>query len=90
MYISKTVEQFEVGDHIRLYGWDGVVIEIDHRMVAADKNGYCTSNPKYIAMRVPCTYLLVRFDEPEKVGYQYENDWYGGKNGVVAYEYKVQ
>ena len=67
---SKTVEQFKVGDRIRLYGWEGVVSEIDHQMVPADKDGYCTTNPKYIATEVPCTYLRVNFDEPAKVGYQ--------------------
>lgn len=82
---SKTVEQFKVGDRIRLYGWEGVVSDIKHCMVTADKDGCCTTNPKLIAMEVPCTYLMVNFDEPSKVGYQYEGDWYGGKDGVVAY-----
>ena len=84
---SKTVEQFKVGDRIRLYGWEGVVVEIDHQIRTADKDGYCTTNPKYIAMEVPCTYLRVNFDEPAKVGYQYEGGWYGGKDGVVAHGY---
>ena len=84
---SKTVEQFKVGDRIRLYGWEGVVAEVNHHMSPADKDGYCTNNPKYIAMEVPCTYLRVNFVEPAKVGYQYEGGWYGGKDGVVAHEY---
>lgn len=86
---SRTVDQFKVGDHIRLYGWEGRVMEINHQMVTADKNGYCTNNPKNIAMEVPCTYLRVCFDNPKEVGYQYENGWYGGKDGVVAHECQV-
>ena len=89
-YESKTVEQFKVGDRIRVHGWDGWVVEVDHRTVPADKDGYTTFNPKDIAQNVPCTYLRVRFDEPEKVGYQYDNDWYVGKDGVVAYGFGVE
>lgn len=89
-YESKTVEQFKVGDRIRVYGWEGWVAEVDHKMVTADKDGNCTTNPKYIATEVPCTYLRVRFDEPAKIGYQYEGGWYGGKDGVVAYGYGVE
>lgn len=88
-YQSKTVEQFKVGDRIRAYGWEGRVAEVNHCMVTADKDGNCTTNPNYIAMEVPCTYLRVMFDEPAKVGYQYENDWYGGKDGVVAYGFGI-
>lgn len=84
-YISKTVEQFKIGDGIRLYGWEGTVTDINHCMSTADKDGYCTTNPKYIAITVPCTYLKVSFNEPSKVGYQYDGGWYGGKDGVVAY-----
>ena len=87
---SKTFEQFKVGDRIRLYGWEGHVVEILHNMVTADKDGCCTTNPKYIAMEVPCTYLRVKFDEPAKVGYQYEDDWYGGRDGFVAYGCGIQ
>lgn len=71
MRTSKTVEQYNVGDGIVLYGWSGTVIDIDHQ---ERENG-------------PCTYLQVRFDRPGEVGYQYEGGWYGGLNGVVAYGY---
>lgn len=84
---SKTVEQFKVGDRIRVQGFEGWVREIDHKMVTADKDGYTTTNPKFIAQEIPCTYLRVNFDEPAEIGYQYEGGWYGGKDGVVAYGY---
>ena len=87
---SKTVEQFKVGDRIRLYGWPGWVRKVEHVMVDADENGDCTSNPKYITQKVPCTYVTVNFDEPSKVGYQYEGGTFGGKDGVVAYEYGTE
>lgn len=87
---SRTVEQFKVGDRIRVCGWEGWVAEVEHKLVPADKDGYCTTNPKDIAIEVPCTYLRVNFDEPAKVGYQYEGGWYGGKDGVVAYGYGVE
>lgn len=89
-YESKTVENFKVGDRIRLYGFEGWVAEVDHQLRDADKDGYCTSDPQRIAMHVPCTYLRVNFDEPAKVGYQYEGGWYGGKDGVVAYGYGTE
>ena len=69
--MGKTVEQFSVGDGIVLYGFSGKVVEIDKQK---RENG-------------DCTYLRVRFDRPEKVGYQYEGGWYGGLNGVVGYGY---
>lgn len=87
---SRTVEQFKVGDRIRVCGWECWVAEVEHKLVPADKDGYCTTNPKGIAIEVPCTYLRVNFDEPAKVGYQYEGGWYGGKDGVVAYGYGVE
>lgn len=68
---SKTVEQYEIGDGIVLYGWSGTVAEIDHQ----ERDGK------------PCTYIRVMFDEPDEVGYQYEGEWYGGTDGVVAYGY---
>ena len=89
-WTSKTVDQFKTGDRINLYGWPGWVAEVNHVMVSADKDGYCTTNPKYIAKEVPCTYLRVRFDEPSKVGYQYEGGWYGGLDGIVAYGYGTE
>ena len=82
---SRTVERFKVGDRVRIYGFEGRVSEINRQLVDADENGCCTNDPKRIAMQVPCTYLRVNFDEPAKVGYQYEGGWYGGKDGVVAY-----
>lgn len=89
-YESRTVERFNVGDRIRVCGFEGWVAEVDHQTRDADKDGCCTNNPKFIAMQVPCTYLRVNFDEPAKVGYQYENGWYGGKDGVAAYDYGVE
>lgn len=68
---SKTVEQYEVGDGIVLYGWPGTVVEIDHQDREVG----------------PCTYLRVAFDRPGDVGYQYEGGWYGGRDGIVAYGY---
>ena len=82
---SRTVERFKVGDRVRIYGFEGRIAEINRQLVDADENGCCTNDPKRIAMQVPCTYLRVNFDEPAKVGYQYEDGWYGGKDGVVAY-----
>lgn len=64
-----TVEKFKVGDGIILYGWKGTVAEIDHQKRKVGD----------------CTYLRVKFDDPASVGYQYENGWYGGLNGAVAY-----
>lgn len=87
---SKTVEKFKVGDRIRIYGWEGWVAEVNHCMVSADKYGCCTTNPKYIVTEVPCTYIRINFDEPAKVGYQYENGWYGGKDGIVSYGYGTE
>ena len=68
----KYVNQFEVGDKINLYGFDGVVAEINHEM----------------RDNTPCTYLKVNFDNPKKVGYQYEGGWYGGSDNIVGYGYK--
>ena len=65
------VNEFKVGDKIRIYGWTGKVAEIDHE----NRNG------------TPCTYLRVNFDNPAEVGYQYEGGWFGGSDGVVAYGY---
>ena len=80
MMRDKTVEQFKVGDGIRLYGFDGTVVAIDHQVrdeigLYGDKTGN----------KVDCTYLQVNFDDPATVGSQYNNGWYGGLNGVVAY-----
>ena len=77
---SKTVEQFKVGDRIRVHGFDGWVAEVSHetRYETNWKTGERT-NPQ------ECTYVRVNFDEPKKVGYQYEGGWYGGLDGVVAY-----
>ena len=67
----KYVNQFNVGDKINLYGWIGKVMEIS----------------KEIREGTPCTYLKVNFDEPKKVGYQYEGGWYGGSDNIVGYGY---
>lgn len=87
---SRTVEQFKVGDRIRVYGWEGWVAEVDHQMATADENGCRTTNPELIAKEIPCTYIRVNFDKPEEIGYQYENKWYGGADGVVAYGYGTE
>lgn len=86
-WTSRTVDQFRPGDRIRVHGWEGRVSEVEHVMMTADKDGYHTTNPKYIEKEVACTYLRVRFDEPEKIGAQYDGGWYGGLDGVVAYGY---
>ena len=67
-----TVNKFKVGDGIVIYGWQGTVIDIQH-VITADN--------------LKCTYLQIAFDEPQKVGYQYHNGWYGGLDDVVAYGY---
>ena len=68
---SLFVNEFKIGDKIRLYGFAGTVADIEH--VKKHDDG------------TPCTYLQVKFDEPEVVGYQYENGWFGGKDNVVSY-----
>ena len=84
-WISKTVEQFKVGDLVRVHGWEGTVAEVDHitRYDVNVKTGEKTNPQAY-------TYLRVNFKEPAKVGYQYENEWYGGLDGVVGYGYCEQ
>lgn len=68
---GRLVSQFKVGDGIRILGWTGTVMKIDKQK----RDGR------------PCTYLRVAFDEPEEIGYQYHNGWYGGVDELVAYGY---
>lgn len=65
------VNEFKKGDNIIVYGWKGKVIDIDHKI--SSYNG------------LPCTYLQVKFNEPEKVGYQYNLGWFGGNDNEVTY-----
>lgn len=74
MHITyKFVEEFKIGDGIELYGWTGTVAKVDH-IISVDSGK-------------PCTYLTVNFDDPKKVGYQYEGGEYGGRDGMVGYGY---
>ena len=68
---GKYVNEFQVGDGISLYGYEGVVSEVDHKIID----------------ETPCTYLKVNFNDPKNVGYQYEGGWYGGSDNRVAYGY---
>lgn len=68
---SKFVNEFKIDDNIIVYGWTGTVKDIDHRISSYDG--------------APCTYLQVSFDNPREVGFQYQNGWYGGTDGVVSY-----
>jgi hypothetical protein len=69
--MTKLVNEFKKGDNIVLYGWRGKVVDVDH--IISQRSGR------------PCTYLQVEFEEPQKVGYQYEGGWYGGADNIVAY-----
>lgn len=69
--VNMVVNEFKIGDKIRIYGWTGTVTDIDH-VIKHDDGAHCT-------------YLKVDFDEPEVVGYQYHGGWFGGKDDVVAY-----
>lgn len=69
---SKTVEQFNIGDKISLYGHSGIVIGIAPEI----RDG------------VECTYLKINFDnDAELAKTVYNGGWYGGNNRVVAYGY---
>lgn len=69
---SKTVDQFNIGDKISLYGYSGIVVDIAHEI----RDG------------VECTYLKINFDnDPELAKTAYNDGWYGGNNEVVAYSY---
>ena len=79
-WISKKVDEFKVGDRIRLYGFEGVVTEVvPETRYDFDWNTGEKSNFK------DCTYLTVHFDHPEQVGYQYQDGSYGGWNKYVGY-----
>lgn len=71
MLKDMKVNKFKIGDRIVLYGWRGTVIAIRTEVREYGQ----------------CTYLQVAFDEPDKVGQQYNNGWYGGLNDFVAYGY---
>lgn len=64
------VNEFKKGDNIVVYGWKGKVIDV-HHLISSDNK--------------PCTYLQVSFEEPNEIGYQYHNKWYGGLDNVVAF-----
>ena len=85
---SKFVNEFKVGDGIRLYGFEGTVTKVDHMIIYVDECG-AKRDPMFFPDTTPiaCTYLTVNFDHPEVVGYQYEGATYGGLNNVVAYGY---
>ena len=70
---SLFVNEFKIGDKIIVHGWAGTVSAIDHTI--SHYNGE------------PCTYLTVNFDEPEKIGYQYEGGTFGGTDNIVSYGY---
>lgn len=78
---SRPVSEFKVGDRISLYGWLGTVKEVKHEV--RDKLNYKNE----VIGEMPCTYVRVGFDEPEKIGYQYEDGWYGGSDELVSYGY---
>ena len=78
---SKTVNEFKIGDGIQIYGWTGTVADIQNELREV------FNDLREVIGYQPCTYLKVNFDNPEKVGYQYEGGWYGGSNDVVAYGY---
>lgn len=70
MMKSKKVNEFKIGDKIRLYGYDGMVLEV------ADD----------ICDGVGCTYLKVKFNNGcEIAGTPYDCGWYGGANNFVSY-----
>ena len=79
--LSKTVNEFKIGDGVQIYGWTGTVVEIDRQM----REKY--NNKHEVIGLTPCTYLQVKFDNPKEVGYQYEGGWYGGTDNIVAYGY---
>ena len=59
---SKYVNEFQVGDGIRVCGFDGIVTDVYHWKTADGKPG---------------TYVKVDFDDPKTVGYQYHGGDYG-------------
>ncbi len=71
----KKMKEFNVGDGIIVQGWSGTVTGIERF------THVCGSE------RFPCTSIRVAFDEPEKIGYQYNNEWYGGHDEVAVYGY---
>ena len=68
---EKYVNEFNVGDKICLYGYDGVVLEVVSKLCNEDE----------------CTYLKVKFDNCDIVNTAYDCGWYGGTNNVVSYGY---
>lgn len=74
--MSKAVNEFNVGDGIRMYGFTGIVSDKHEEMRYTENGTPCE-----------CTYLKVLFDDPGTVGYQYHGGWYGGRNDLVGYGY---
>lgn len=69
---SKYVNEFNVGDKIRVRGYDGVVLEV----APEDRDG------------TSCTYMKVKFDDNcDIANTAYDCGWYGGTNNVVSYGY---
>lgn len=69
---SKFVNEFCVGDGISILGWHGTVTDVHHWKSTDGRPG---------------TYVTVHFDDPKKIGYQYEGGDYGGLDNVVSYGY---
>lgn len=82
-WVSKFVNDFQVNDRIRVRGFVGTVTEVfsEERVMERD---YKTGE---VLKTASCTYLTVHFDEPEVIGFQYQDGSYGGTNNLVSYGY---
>ena len=98
--MSKYVNEFKVGERIRVYGSEGIVTGI-HKELAGQlyydgkpcggESHYSEKNLKAIEPKGytfeqtgTCTYLQVAFDGDLK-NTAYDGGWYGGLDDVVAY-----
>ncbi len=63
----------KTGDRVVIYGWKGTVTEVYHTI---DKKWNGTEYEEISGSE--STSVKVAFDDPEKIGYQYEGGVFGG------------